>query len=60
MFEGSIYIKNKHKIPNFKYLVFLKGKKNHFLTAFSKGINSLIVKAKKDKMPINAILFCLQ
>lgn len=59
MFEGSIYIKNKHEIKNIKYLVFLKVINHNFAAAFSKGVNSLLSKAKKDKMSLTSMLFCL-
>ena len=50
MFEGSIYIKNKHLVPNFKYLVFLKVKRNNLPVGICKGLNSLLLKSKKDRM----------
>lgn len=57
--EGGIYLKNKHGIENYKFLVFLKIGEKALGRNFKFGLNALLGKAKKDLLEVKSLAFCL-
>jgi hypothetical protein len=58
--EGGIYIKNKHKVGLFRFLVFVKVGQETKGRDIATGLDSLIAKSKKVGLGLTSFMFCLE
>jgi hypothetical protein len=57
--NGGIYLKNKHGIHSYKFLVFLKVQLSEFPSNLAAGLDLLLRKTKKDGYDLTSMVFCL-